>query len=108
PYHLSAITQAAATAALAHHHELLSQVDVLRQRRDETVSYLRAEGFHAIDSDANFVLFGPFTDRHRAFTQFRAADVLIREVGPEGYLRVSIGTASEMELFRQALKEVDR
>lgn len=108
PYHLSAITQGAAVAALGHSKELLSQVDKLSQRRDETVTYLRAEGFDAIDSDANFVLFGPFRDRHRAFQQLFDRGVLIREVGPAGYLRVSIGTSQEMEMFRNALKEVDR
>lgn len=108
PYHLSAITQAAATAALAHSDELLSQVAKLAERRDETVTYLRQQGFDAIDSDANFVLFGPFSDRHRAFEQLFERGVLIREVGPAGYLRVSIGTSQEMEMFRNALKEVDR
>ena len=32
--------------------------------------------------------------------------VLIRETGPEGWLRVSIGTPDENELFRQALAAI--
>jgi len=32
--------------------------------------------------------------------------VLIREVGPPGWLRVSVGTADEMAAFRAALDEV--
>jgi histidinol-phosphate aminotransferase len=32
--------------------------------------------------------------------------VLIREVGPPGWLRVSVGTPEEMAAFRQALVEV--
>jgi len=32
--------------------------------------------------------------------------VLIRETGPEGWLRVSIGTPDEMAAFRAALLEV--
>jgi len=32
--------------------------------------------------------------------------VLIREVGPPGWLRVRIGTADEMETFKTALDEV--
>jgi histidinol-phosphate aminotransferase len=32
--------------------------------------------------------------------------VLIRETGPDGWLRVSIGTADEMKTFKQALTEV--
>ena len=32
--------------------------------------------------------------------------MLIRETGPDGWLRVSIGTADEMKTFKQALTEV--
>ena len=32
--------------------------------------------------------------------------MLIRETGPDGWLRVSIGTSSEMAAFRAALTEV--
>jgi histidinol-phosphate aminotransferase len=32
--------------------------------------------------------------------------VLIREVGPDGWLRVSIGTGPEMAAFTEALHEV--
>ena len=32
--------------------------------------------------------------------------VLIREVGPDGWLRVSIGTAAEMVAFKEALTQV--
>jgi histidinol-phosphate aminotransferase len=32
--------------------------------------------------------------------------VLIRETGPAGWLRVSIGTAEEMRAFRLALQQV--
>jgi histidinol-phosphate aminotransferase len=34
--------------------------------------------------------------------------VLIREVGPDGWLRVSIGTGAEMTAFKDALVEVLR
>src|SRR6185437_11448629 len=64
PYHLSALTQAAARAALAHAPQLLATVDVLRAERDATVTWLRDQGLTAADSDANFVLFGEFGDRH--------------------------------------------
>ena len=42
PYHLSAVTQAAALAALRHAEELLARVDDLRAERDRTVAWLRA------------------------------------------------------------------
>lgn len=105
PYHLSAVTQAAALAALRHAPELLGRVDELRAERDATVAWLRERGLTVADSDANFALFGTFEDRHAVWQALLDRGVLIREVGPDGWLRVSIGTADEMMAFRQALTE---
>jgi histidinol-phosphate aminotransferase len=106
PYHLSAVTQAVAVAALRHAGELLAAVDTLRAERDETVEWLRAQGFTVADSDANFVLFGRFADRHSTWQGLLDRGVLIRETGPDGWLRVSIGTPAEMAAFRAALTSV--
>ncbi|CAM3113319.1 histidinol-phosphate transaminase [Actinomyces slackii] len=106
PYHLSAITQAAALAALAHREELMGQVASLRAERDGLVDWLRAQGLTAHESDANFVLFGPFADRRAVFERLLADGVLIRVVGPEGFLRVSVGTPEEMRAFRDSLGAV--
>jgi histidinol-phosphate aminotransferase len=106
PYHLSTITQAVARVALGHAEELLATVAVLRSERDELVGWLRRRGLAVADSDANFVLFGEFGDRHAIWQGLLDRGVLIREVGPPGWLRVSIGTAMEMAAFRMALDEV--
>ena len=106
PYHLSALTQAAALAALSHCEELMSQVASLRAERDALVARLREWGLTVHDSDANFVLFGPFEDRDAVWRSLLERGVLIRVVGPEGYLRVSIGTPEEMDAFRTALAGV--
>ncbi|HEU4810888.1 MAG TPA: histidinol-phosphate transaminase [Nocardioides sp.] len=106
PYHLSAVTQAVALAALRHAPELLGRVDELRTERDATVAWLREQGLRVADSDANFALFGTYPDRHAVWQGLLDRGVLIREVGPDGWLRVSIGTADEMTAFRQALTQV--
>jgi len=106
PYHLSAVTQAVALAALRHSDELLARVDELRRTRDELSTWLQAQGFTVAESDANFVLFGLFDDRHAVWQGLVDRGVLIRETGPDGWLRVSVGTPVEMELFYQALLEV--
>jgi histidinol-phosphate aminotransferase len=80
-----------------------SQVDMLKAERDETVSWLRNLNLEVPSSDANFVMFGPFEDRHEIWNALLRNGVLIREAGPEGYLRVSVGTGGEMTAFRQAL-----
>jgi len=106
PYHLSAVSQATARAALAHGGELLGAVATLRAERDATVQWLRECGLRAADSDANFVLFGTFADSHAVWQGLVDRGVLIRETGPAGWLRVSIGTAEEMRAFRLALQQV--
>ncbi len=103
PYHLSAVTQAAALAALRHADELLARVHDLRHERDETAAWLKGRGLSVAESDANFVLFGVYADRHAVWRGLLDHGVLIREVGPSGWLRVSIGTPSEMAAFRDAL-----
>ncbi|WP_460751978.1 histidinol-phosphate transaminase [Myceligenerans cantabricum] len=112
PYHLSAVTQAVARAALQHRGTLMAQVDELRRDRDDLASWLREQRtpdgtpFDVADSDANFVLFGTFTDRHAVWQGLLDRGVLIRETGPDGWLRVSVGTPEENAAFRAALTDV--
>ncbi|WP_418277181.1 histidinol-phosphate transaminase [Isoptericola jiangsuensis] len=111
PYHLSAVTQATARAALAHRDSLLAQVADLRAQRDDLVAWLRQQvvagrPLRVADTDANFVLFGTFADRHAVWQGLLDRGVLIRETGPEGWLRVSVGTPAETAAFKDALTDV--
>ncbi|MFC6014518.1 histidinol-phosphate transaminase [Nocardia lasii] len=99
PYHLSVVTQAAARAALRHADETLGSVAELAAQRDRVAAALTALGFDVIPSDANFVLFGRFTDAARAWQHYLDAGVLIRDVGIPGYLRATIGLAAENDEF---------
>ena len=85
---------------------LQAQVQMLRAERNALVDWLSDEGYTTTPSDANFVMFGKFDDRQSAWQGLVEQGVLVREVGPEGFLRVSIGTAAEMERFKEALKKV--
>jgi histidinol-phosphate aminotransferase len=49
------------------------------------------------------VLCGRFADRHAVWQGLLDRGVLVRETGPDGWLRVSVGTAPEMAAFRAAL-----
>lgn len=106
PYHLSTVTQAVARTALAHSEDLLAQVDLLRRERDDLAVWLRDRGMEVPDSDANFLLFGRFGDRHAVWQGLLERGVLIRETGPDGWLRVSIGTPQDNDLFRESLLAV--
>ena len=106
PYHLSAVTQAVARAALALAAEPLATVAKLRTERDGLVAWLRQRGLSVADSDANFVLFGEFESRRAVWQGLLDRGVLVREVGPPRWLRVTVGTPDEMAAFRAALDEV--
>lgn len=106
PYHLSAVTQATALAALRHADELLHMVGEVRAERDRLIQWLRDRRLAVANSDANYVLVGVFKDRHAVWQALLDRGVLVRETGPDGWLRVSVGTPAETAAFRCALVEV--
>jgi histidinol-phosphate aminotransferase len=108
PYHLSALTQAAARTALAHTDELLATVEAVKGQRDRIVAALPGLGLTSVPSDANFVLFGRFRDAASAWQALLERDVLVRDVGLPGWLRVTAGTPEETDGFLTALGEVAR
>ncbi|MEV3909450.1 MULTISPECIES: histidinol-phosphate transaminase [Streptomyces] len=109
PYHLSAVTQATALAALEHTDTLLKYVEQLKDERDRLVSELRAIGFEVVESDANFVQFGRFDGpggSHAAWQKILDRGVLVRDNGIPGWLRVSAGTPEENDAFLDAVREL--
>ncbi|MEU5692569.1 histidinol-phosphate transaminase [Actinosynnema sp. NPDC020468] len=108
PYHLSALTQAAARAALRHAEDTLGSVAKLAAERDRVVETLAGWGFDVVPSDANFVLFGWFEDARETWRSYLDRGVLIRDVGIPGHLRVTVGTPEENDAFLTASKEVGR
>ena len=106
PYHLSAVTQAIARAAIAQAEELQAGLDVLRAERDSLQAALAQRGLQVASSDANFCFFGRFRDRHMIWSALVERGVLIRETGPTEWLRVSVGTPEENARFMAALDEV--
>ena len=99
PYHLSAITQAAARAALRHADDTLGSVATLIAERNRVSDALRDKGFDVIPSDANFILFGRFADAPSAWQVYLDGGVLIRDVGIPGFLRATIGLTDENDVL---------
>ncbi len=107
PYHLNALTQAAAQVAIDHRAELLGGVSTLIAARAELVDALHQMGLHTIPSSANFILFTGFKqDAPQLWSALLEKGVLIRDVGLSGYLRVTIGNEAENQLLISALKEL--
>ena len=103
PYHLSALTQAAAVAALRHAPEMLATVDDIRAQRDRLLAELPSLGYRVHESHANFVLFDGVDDPAATFRALLERDILIRDVGLPGALRVTAGTEEETTYFLDAL-----
>jgi len=106
PYHLSSVTQAAARAALRHADDTLGSVATLIAERERVTTALTGMGFRVIPSDANFVLFGEFTNAPATWQRYLDAGILIRDVGIPGYLRATTGLADENDAFLRASAQI--
>ncbi|MFE3444668.1 histidinol-phosphate transaminase [Nocardia sp. NPDC059180] len=99
PYHLSTLTQTAARVALRHTDETLVRAATVVSERARVAKSLRDIGFRVHDSEANFLVFGSFSDAPRTWQRYLEHDVLIRDVGIPQNLRVTIGTPEENDRF---------
>ena len=107
PYHLSALTQAAALVALDYRAELLGNVAALISARQALVSSLHSLGLTTRPSAANFILFTGFrAPAPQLWSQLLEKGVLIRDVGLSSYLRVTVGNEAENKAFIKALTEL--
>ena len=107
PYHLSALTQAAASVAIDFKDELLGYVSELIRAREALTEQLHALGLKVVPSSANFILFTGFkAEAPKLWSELLGKGVLIRDVGLPGYLRVTVGNEAENTLFITALKEL--
>jgi histidinol-phosphate aminotransferase len=107
PYHLSSLTQAAATAALRHAPTMLGMVDEIVAQRDRISATLEAIGYEPYESWTNFVLFGGVRDAATTWQGLYDKGVLIRDVGIPQHLRVTAGTEQETTAFLDALASLD-
>jgi histidinol-phosphate aminotransferase len=106
PYHLSSLTQAAATAALRHAPVMLGMVDEIVAQRDRISATVEALGYTAHESWSNFVLFGDVDDPTATWRRLYDEGVLIRDVGIPHHLRVTAGTDEETTAFLDALASI--
>lgn len=106
PYHLSALTQAAALAALRHAPEMLAQVDAIVAERERIIAALPELGYEPWPSESNFVLFGGVERPADVFEALLAEGTIIRNVGIPHTLRVTAGTPEETTRFLTALAAI--
>ena len=107
PYHLSALTQAAAIAALRHAPTMLRMVDDIVAQRDRISANLEAMGYRPHASAANFVLFDGVADPAATWRELADRGILVRDIGIPGHLRVTAGTEAETTAFLESLASID-
>ena len=107
PYHLSALTQAAAVAALRNSVTMLGMVEEIIEQRERITATLEALGYQPHLSSSNFVLFGGVADPQATWQALYERGVLVRDVGIANHLRVTAGTEAETTAFLDALASID-
>ena len=107
PYHLSSLTQAAAETALEFTPAMQSEIELLISERGRVELALAEVGYRVLPSSANFLLFSGFKGEASEIWQaFLDRNILIRDIGLRGFLRVTIGAPSENDQFIAALREI--
>lgn len=106
PYHLSAVTQATAIAALKNVDALLAEVEQIKTQRDRIVTRLTELGLQPSVSDSNFVFFGGLQDPEAIWQGLLEAGIIVRNNGIPGTLRVTAGTEAETTAFLDRLSEL--
>ncbi len=108
PYHLSVVTQAAARAALRHSDDTLAGVAAIIAERERVVAALTGHGYHVVESDANFILFGRFADATASWQRYLDGGVLIRDMHIDCHLRATIGLPDENDALLARSAELAR
>ncbi len=107
PYHLSAVTQAVGRRRAEARRRAAGpgRRPARRAGRDRVLA-AASRASRSPTATRTSCLFGRFEDRHAVWQGLLDRGVLIRETGPDGWLRVSVGTPEEMAAFKAALLEV--
>ncbi|MFC4049855.1 histidinol-phosphate transaminase [Actinomadura syzygii] len=106
PYHLSTLTVSVALAALEHAGESLAHVPGILAERERLRGALADAGHAVAPSDTNFLFFDTNTDSAAVAAELAGRGVLVRDLGHAGWLRVSVGSPEENDVFLKVLTEI--
>ncbi|UHA73790.1 histidinol-phosphate transaminase [Paenibacillus sp. 481] len=111
-YTLDRLAIAGAVAAYQDEAHFIHHIQKVIHTRERTVAQLRTLGFKVIDSQANFVCMTHVEfEAETLYLALRERGILVRHFNESrihNYLRVSIGTDSEMDSFIEALTQLLR
>ena len=111
PYSMGSVNVAVKYGGVAALKDTASQAEIKRrviELRKKTTSELEAYGYETIPSEANFFMVHIGREIQPVIQEFAAKKVAVGRPFPPmtTHMRVSIGTAEEMERFMKAFKEI--
>lgn len=110
PYNVNRLTAAAGIAALEENDYYMDNCKKIQQNRAWTTSELEKLGFTVLPSTANFI-FAKFDKigGEELYLKLKERGILVRHFTKEricDYNRITIGTAEQMEIFIDTVKEI--
>lgn len=106
PYNVNALSQSIGQKVIHQHAQVTDYVTQVIQRRDALKKDLERYGYHVFESAANFVFMKEPFDGFTAAVKDKG--ILIRPFPlNENYVRISIGSQSDIDAFKKALKEIN-
>ncbi|MEX2963014.1 histidinol-phosphate transaminase [Microbulbifer sp. TYP-18] len=109
-YPVDGVAQRVGAAAIADHRWLEENCAKVIATRDSVTEALTALDFEVVPSKANFVLARPGTmEAGQLYTELRRRGILVRHFNRariNQYLRISIGTDTEMAQLLEACREI--
>ena len=110
PYNLNTLSIKAAAAAIADNEYYNANIAKIIKNREYTLAELKKLGFECTDSKANFVFAS--SEKIPAATlaaELRKKGILVRYFNKakiDNYLRITVGSAEEMQALINAIKEI--
>lgn len=107
PFNVNSFAQAAAAAALKDSEHLRLAVSHNERERVRVTEVLQQRGFRVVDSFANFVFFDSGRDSLTVAEELLAKGVIVKPwtaSGYENFLRVTIGSRQDNDMFLDGLQ----
>ena len=110
PYNLNTLSIKAAAAAIADNEYYNGNIAKIIENREKTTAQLKELGFECTDSKANFI----FASHNKIpaaqiASELRKRKILVRYFNKakiDNYLRITVGSADEMQALVNAIKEI--
>src|SRR5919204_1113705 len=111
PYSISSINALVKWGGVASLKDTAGQAEVKRKTielRKKTASELEAHGYSVIPSETNFFMVSIGREIQPVIEEFREKKIMVGRPFPPmtTHMRVSVGTAEEMDRFMKAFKEI--